>query len=44
MPFGLYTEVTLVEARDKRDEARKMLRDGIAPYQAKKDKKLQHKS
>ncbi|MDF3047317.1 MAG: hypothetical protein K0R73_435 [Candidatus Midichloriaceae bacterium] len=43
LAFGVYPEVTLSEARDKRDEARKMLRDGINPSQAKKDKKHQHK-
>lgn len=33
---------TLAEARDKRDEARKLLWDGIDPSQAKKDRQLQH--
>ncbi|AIA29803.1 tyrosine-type recombinase/integrase [Leptospirillum ferriphilum] len=37
--FGVYPEVTLKEAREKRDEARKMLRDGIDPSQAKKAQK-----
>ena len=43
LAFGVYPEVSLAEARDKRDEARKMLRNGINPSQAKKDKKLQNK-
>jgi integrase len=42
LALGVYPEVTLKESRDKRDEARKMLRDGIEPSQAKKDKKIQH--
>lgn len=29
--FGLYPEVTLAEARDRRDEAKKLLRDGLDP-------------
>ena len=37
--FGVYPEVTLKEAREKRDAARKMLRDGIDPSQAKKAQK-----
>ena len=43
LAFGVYPEVSLKEARDKRDEARRLLRDGIDPSQAKKEKKLQHK-
>jgi integrase len=31
LTFGLYPEVKLAEARDKRDEARRQLRDGIDP-------------
>lgn len=42
LAFGVYPEVPLAEARDKRDEARKLIRDGIDPSQAKKEKKLQH--
>jgi hypothetical protein len=41
LSFGVYPEVSLKEARDKRDTARKLLRDGIDPSQAKKEKKLQ---
>lgn len=37
--FGVYPEVTLKEAREKRDEARKILRNGIDPSQAKKAQK-----
>lgn len=37
--FGVYPEVSLKEAREKRDKARKMLRDGIDPSQAKKAQK-----
>lgn len=43
LALGTYPEVSLKEAREKRDEARKMLREGIDPSQAKKEKKLQHK-
>ena len=39
LALGVYPEVTLKEAREKRDEARKMLRDGIDPSQAKKAQK-----
>lgn len=35
LTFGLYPEVTLTEARDRRDVARKMLRDGIDPAPSK---------
>lgn len=42
LALGVYPEISLSEARDKRDEARKTLRAGIDPSQAKKDKKLQH--
>ena len=37
--FGVYPEVSLKEAREHRDKARKMLRDGINPSQAKKAQK-----
>lgn len=43
LSIGVYPEVSLKEARDKRDEARKQLRDGIDPSQAKKDEKHQTK-
>lgn len=39
LSFGVYPEVTLKEAREKRDNARKMLRDGIDPSMAKKAQK-----
>jgi integrase len=40
LAFGVYPEVTLKEAREKRDEARKLIADGIDPSQIKKEKKL----
>jgi integrase len=39
LSFKSYPEVSLKEAREKRDEARKMLRDGIDPSRAKKAQK-----
>lgn len=36
LTFGPYPEVTLREARDRRDEARRLLRDGIDPGQVRK--------
>jgi hypothetical protein len=42
LSFGVYPEIFLAEAREKRDEAKKMLKDGIDPSQAKKDIKLLH--
>ena len=39
LSFGVYPEVSLAEAREKRDEARKILRNGIDPSQAKKEAK-----
>ena len=39
LSFGPYPEVTLKEAREKRDNSRKMIRDGIDPSQAKKAQK-----
>ena len=42
LALGVYPEVSLKEAREKHAEARKMLRDGIDPSQAKKDKKHLH--
>lgn len=41
LSFGVYPEVTLKEAREKRDKARKQIADGINPSQAKKLEKLQ---
>lgn len=41
--FGVYPEVSLAEAREKRDIARKMIRDGVDPTQSKRDKRKQDK-
>jgi hypothetical protein len=41
LALGVYPEISLKEAREKRDEARKLLNDGIDPLEAKKSKKLQ---
>ena len=41
MAFGVYPEISLREARDKREEARKLLRDNIDPSKNKKRKKAQ---
>jgi len=41
LALGVYPETSLKEAREKRDEARKLLNDGIDPLEAKKSKKLQ---
>jgi integrase len=38
--LGIYPETSLPEARDHRDEARKLLRDGIDPSQKRKAEKL----
>ena len=43
LSFGVYPEVTLKEARNKRDEARKQIADNLDPSQEKKLAKLQHK-
>lgn len=40
LALGVYPEVTLAEAREKRDQARKLLKSNIDPSQAKKDEKL----
>lgn len=37
--FGVYPEISLAEARDKRAEAKKLIRQGIDPVYAKKQKK-----
>ena len=42
LALGVYPEISLKEAREKRDEARKIHRDGIDPSQDKKEKKLQY--
>jgi integrase len=39
MSVGVYPEVSLKEARDRRDDARRLLRDGIDPGQHRKEKK-----
>ncbi len=39
LAIGVYPEVTLKEAREKRDEARRMLRDGIDPSDEKQARK-----
>ncbi len=41
LALGVYPEVTLKDARDKRDEARKLLSLDIDPSQAKKEQKLE---
>jgi len=40
LSFGVYPEVSLKEARDKRDNARKQIKDGIDPSAEKKLAKL----
>jgi len=39
LAFGVYPEVSLSEARTKRDQSRKQLRDNIDPSEAKKQRK-----
>lgn len=39
LALGVYPEVSLAEAREKRDDARKLMGRGIDPSQAKKDEK-----
>ena len=39
LSFGVYPDVSLKEARKKRDEARKLLKDGKDPSEAKKEDK-----
>jgi hypothetical protein len=41
LSFGVYPEVSLKEARDKQDKARKLLAAGLDPSQAKKEAKVQ---
>ena len=41
LALGVYPEVTLKEAREKRDEARKMLENGVDPSQQKQESKHQ---
>lgn len=40
LALGVYPEVSLKEARDKRDKARKLIVDGVDPSQTKKQEKL----
>ena len=40
LSFGVYPEVSLKEARDKRDDARKQIKDGVDPSAEKKLAKL----
>jgi integrase len=40
LAFGVYPEVSLKEARDKRDQARRLIRNGQDPNQIKKQQKL----
>lgn len=39
LAFGVYPEVSLLEARQKRDAARKLIADGIDPIEAARDQK-----
>jgi integrase len=41
LTFGLYPEVSLVDARDRRDAARRLLRDGIDPGVVAKQRKAE---
>jgi Arm DNA-binding domain len=41
LALGVYPDVSLAKARKRRDEARELLADGIAPGQHKRDKKLE---
>jgi integrase len=43
LAFGVYPFVTLREARDKRDDARKQIRNGIDPSMLKRERKQQAK-
>lgn len=42
LAFGVFPEVSLLEARDRRDAARKQLRDGLDPQQVKRHQKAAH--
>ncbi len=44
LALGVYPEVSLKEARDKRDSIRKLIRDGINPSDKKKEIKRQQKA
>lgn len=39
MGIGPERDISLAEARDKRDEARKLIRDGVDPIEARKEKR-----
>ncbi len=41
LTFGLYPEVSLSEARERRDEARRMIRDGVDPQVHKKQRRAE---
>jgi integrase len=41
LALGVYPEISLKEARDKRDEVRKLIREGINPSEHRKQIKLQ---
>ena len=41
LSLGVYPEVSLAEARTRRDDARRMLRDGVDPSEARKSEKRQ---
>ncbi|HKF94373.1 MAG TPA: Arm DNA-binding domain-containing protein [Gammaproteobacteria bacterium] len=43
LAFGTYPTVSLREARDKRDDARKLLRNGIDPSAVRRELKLRAK-
>lgn len=43
LAFGVYPEVSLTEARTKRDEARKQIRDNIDPSETRRQKKWDDK-
>lgn len=43
LAFGVYPEVSLADARDKRESARKLLAEGVDPAFAKKEHKRQAK-
>jgi integrase len=42
LALGVYPDVTLKEAREKRDEARKLITNGVDPAQMRKVTKLMH--
>ena len=44
LAFGVYPEVTLKEAREKRSDARKLLTNGVDPGEAKRAQKLRQKT